>query len=198
MDNSNRGKLFELFCSTDELRENIMKPWTYQGKTGATDGQAVVFIEGVIPEEGYKEIDLNIASVLPVETAPVFLVDVSHMKMGIENSPSIPVYECPQCDYISNYATDECEEHDVKMRKTAKLEKSPFFNLWIGKVSFAVIQVQRLVEAAEIIGAEKFVLMSDNIPERAHLFGMGDVRFVQMPTRGNLGDGIMVYVADAN
>lgn len=95
------------FCSTDEMRENLMNPWTRDGFTWATDGRVMIRVPAMddVPENKSAP-----------DTKTIWIFDKS-TDPDFRELPQIPLnqeLECPMCEGENPSGKFQCKSCGCK------------------------------------------------------------------------------------
>lgn len=194
MDNAN--KILQLFLADkDTLTDWMHKPFTVNGKTGATNAYSVVLLPFV---SSYEDMTSKFDGIIPIPNCSnsysVAKLKECYNKIPLVDIP--PEKECPECnghcevtyEYCGNESTHykdiDCPICDGKGfiidLESKKFEQEPDQTKCIGisKGKFNCFRVSEIIQTAEFLGADHFTLIHEITSEGKFLFTINDVEII--------------------
>ncbi len=204
MDNELKDKILNMFVSSDSLRENMEKPWTYKNLTGATCGHRMVLIQG--KDERYQETTLNIDSVMPIDNQYNRIIKIGELKTALDSIPKIEKMDlvsekCDECDGSGYTNCGECGQEiecpDCKGEGEVEKDLKPTgififdhtTSIAIDETVFNAGYISDVVAVSEIIGIDSLNRKTPPTPHIGNLFEINnEVSILVMPMRVDVTD----------
>ncbi|MDH5825796.1 hypothetical protein [Sphingobacterium faecium] len=195
MDNSN--KILQLFLADkDNLTDWMRKPFTVNGKTGATNAYSVVLLPF---DSAYEDMGEKFEGIIPTPNCSI-RYSVAKLKECYTKIPlvDIPAEKiCPECDgdgevefefygkEYTHYKDIDCPLCDGKGfiidLESKKCEQEPDQTkcIVIGMGKFNCFRVSEIIQTAELLSSEYFILIhQQDGPNGKFLFAINDVEII--------------------
>lgn len=200
--NTMLGDVFSLFCSDDELRPAMMKPFLQNGKVYATDPWTVIFanqndIDFDYTNE-YLEKAPNVEKVIPMPNTSkilnVKIEDFEKYKTEDEYEDTGEDIECKTCDgtgevewefemWTKDFDCPKCDgtgySEEKKQRKTGN-KTFGVYRVKMGEIYFDMKKFYRLLQVQNLLGCE-IELIHSSSPTSIHCFNVGICTVCLMP-----------------
>ncbi len=188
----NTLELMQRFCSDDELRPTMIKPWRCGEYVCASDGHIALMLKSDI--EGLPTDGPDVPKIMPdvVQSLPF---KAPELRMLVDGIPLVKVMdECPDCDGSGDCECDACGHNHRcdKCHGSGKLPPKEPCEHWdprakieIFGVTFLQPVVRKLLEVAEAADVETIFLVSKVEPMKAMSFKIGDFLCAMMPCRSD-------------
>lgn len=211
--------LLETFCSKDEMRPWMTKPFVIGNKILATD--AHVLIE--LPYSGTEhkedpEITAKLKHLYPFEQNMECHFDAQALQKILDTAPKVPKYatkegECPECDEWNEVEfTYRCAEGiftmdgecpvcegsglayiEDKSKATLVFEENNI--AVIGNSPFGLNILNMLALVAKTLDQKRITILHQTTPNKSSLFKVGDAKILLMPVMQQNGDNILQTIA---
>lgn len=195
MDNAN--KILKLFLADkDTLTDWMHKPFTVNGKTGATNAYSVVLLPFV---SSYEDMSNKFEGIIPTPNCSI-RYSVAKLKECYNKIPLVDIpaeKECPECDgdgqveyeyngkESTHYKDIDCPLCDGKGfiidLESKKFEQEPDHSkcIAISKGKFNCFRVSEIIQTAELLGTEYFTLIhQEDRPGGRFLFTINEVQII--------------------
>ena len=205
-------EILNLFVSTDELRNWMMRPFIINSKVFATNGWALVAFDvtnlKVLGDVGYyKEDKLN--GVYPLEHNLDNKYSIDYLKECFKSVPLVEDFDeeekedtCDECngsgEVTFTYEDSKYKDHEIDgecpicdgfgnckqtiEKPNGKMVQDPNSKCTIGNSLFFANKIKHILEVAELLGVNEFKHIHQSTPTKQNLFKIGDVELLLMPT----------------
>lgn len=203
---STLGSIFSLFVSTDGRRKNLLKPFTVDDQTYATDGHVMIYCDNKFIDFEFenKEKPPLVRKVIPDinsnEVIDLKSVNWESLKTWDETKPSGEEVECGNCDgegtiedyvyykrrhYNVEYDCPVCDgsgfEEEQKQIKTGGKTFDPFAMVKVRDTFFYVHRFYLLKVVQELIDGREVEMIAYKSNEAGMLFKIGFLYILMMP-----------------
>lgn len=193
MDNAN--KILQLFLAEkDNLTDWMRKPFTVNGKTGATNAYSVVLLPFA---SAYEDMSNKFEGIIPTPNCSI-RYSVAKLKECYNKIPLVdipPEKECPECngdgqveyEYNGNtgYFSKDiecpvCKGEGFTIDKSKKGESVPDSKkcIKIGNTSFPSARVSEIIKTADLLNIEYFTLIHQSEANKPSLFSLNEVEIL--------------------
>ena len=196
-----RQEILKAFCGDDDIRPWMNEPWTWDGKTGATNGHILIVFSG--EDEGVKKSELaNIGVVFPktLWKTPVQIhaADLRSMLAGLPLEDEVDHIDCDDCQG-TGWETcggpfPECGGFGISAQPSGKKVLPLLTYVKIKDILFSARYIEKLLFAMDTIEADSVSMVSG--PKKGYgrdvlscvpMFEIGDVQIIIMPVAENSG-----------
>jgi len=199
-------EILKSFCSHDQYREWMTKPFKIGDKVHSTDAYFLLSIDSdkIKTEDEISELEAKkLNGVLITETNKNLTINVDEVKVIFKKAPQEDCYdfkgknvECDECDGSGEVEWEyknHTHEHDcpicdgqgktslAKKIKNGETRAEAHLCIDIGDSRFFVNKIQRLLNVAHKLGEEEITLIYQAEDVKGSLFKIKDLEILVMP-----------------
>lgn len=187
-------KVYQDFCSKDDYKPNLKKPFYQKGRTIATNGHVLISTDGKLLDcqEMSSPDACNVIDSCRILETPIEL-DVDFIRdLIIKNSPLVKIEgerRCPdcdgdgyrECDMGHDHECDECDgEGKINIGIKDEHVPDPDTEFYLKDVLFRTEILLKIFQGMHDLGFKKCNWSSKPI-HGANLFTVGDFKIIGMP-----------------